>query len=247
VRRVTVELYPAIDLRDGRVVRLTKGDYAQQTVYGDDPVVVAVGFVEEGATWIHVVDLDAARTGDPVNRAVVGRIASALAGRCRLQTGGGVRTLSDVEALADAGVTRVVMGSAAVRDPELVAAASAIMPVAVGLDHRDGELAVHGWTEGSGVRLAEALRSFPSAAAFVITDIARDGMLVGPDVEGLAAAASATEIPVIASGGVASLADLAVLAGVAGLAGAITGKALYEGRFTVAEALAALDQSRKPA
>lgn len=244
---MTVELYPAIDLRDGRVVRLTKGDYAQQTVYGDDPVAVAIGFVEEGATWIHVVDLDAARTGDPVNRAIVGRIASALAGRCRLQTGGGVRTVADVEALAAAGVTRVVMGSAAVRDPELVAAASAIMPVAVGLDHRDGELAVHGWTEGSGVRLAEALRSFPSAAAFVITDIARDGMLVGPDVEGLAAAASATEIPVIASGGVASLADLAALAGVAGLAGAITGKALYEGRFTVAEALAALDPSRKPA
>ncbi|HZI44262.1 MAG TPA: 1-(5-phosphoribosyl)-5-[(5-phosphoribosylamino)methylideneamino] imidazole-4-carboxamide isomerase [Ilumatobacter sp.] len=244
---MTVELYPAIDLRDGRVVRLTKGDYAQQTVYGDDPVAVAIGFVEEGATWIHVVDLDAARTGDPVNRALVGRIASALAGRCRLQTGGGVRTLADVEALAAAGVTRVVMGSAAVRDPELVAAASAIMPVAVGLDHRDGELAVHGWTEGSGVRLAEALRSFPSAAAFVITDIARDGMLVGPDVEGLAAAASATHIPVIASGGVASLADLAALAGVAGLAGVITGKALYEGRFTVAEALAALDPSRKPA
>jgi phosphoribosylformimino-5-aminoimidazole carboxamide ribotide isomerase len=247
VRRVTVELYPAIDLRDGRVVRLTKGDYAQQTVYADDPVAFAVGFVEQGATWIHVVDLDAARTGDPVNRALVGRIASALAGRCRLQTGGGVRTVADVEGLAAAGVTRVVMGSAAVRDPELVAAASAIMPVAVGLDHRDGELAVHGWTEGSGVALADALRSFPSAAAFVITDIARDGMLVGPDVEGLAAAASATEIPVIASGGVASLADLAALAGVAGLAGAITGKALYEGRFTVAEALAALDPSRKPA
>ena len=244
---MTVELYPAIDLREGRVVRLTKGDYAQQTVYGDDPVAVAIGFVEEGATWIHVVDLDAARTGDPVNRAIVGRIASALAGRSRLQTGGGVRTVADVEALAAAGVTRAVMGSAAVRDPELVAAASAIMPVAVGLDHRDGELAVHGWTEGSGVRLAEALRSFPSAAAFVITDIARDGMLVGPDVEGLAAAASATEIPVIASGGVASLADLAALAGVTGLAGVITGKALYEGRFTVAEAVAALDASRKPA
>ena len=244
---MTVELYPAIDLRDGRVVRLTKGDFAQQTVYGDDPVAVAIGFVEDGATWIHVVDLDAARTGGQANRAVVGRIASALAGRCRLQTGGGVRTVADVEALAAAGVTRVVMGSAAVRDPGLVAAASAIMPVAVGLDHRDGELAVHGWTEGSGVRLDETLRSFPSAAAFVITDIARDGMLVGPDVEGLAAAASATEVPVIASGGVASLADLAALAGVAGLAGVITGKALYEGRFTVAEALAALDPSRKPA
>ena len=240
-----VELYPAIDVRDGRVVRLTEGDYAAETVYGDDPVAVAVEFVDEGATWVHVVDLDAARTGDPINRTVMTRIASALAGRCRLQTGGGVRTLADVEALAAAGVTRVVMGSAAVRDPQLVRAASAIMPVAVGLDHREGELAVHGWTEGSGVRLADALASFPTATAFVITDIARDGMLVGPDVDGLAEAAAATDIPVIASGGVASLADLAALAGVPGLAGVITGKALYEGRFTVTEALAALDPSRK--
>jgi phosphoribosylformimino-5-aminoimidazole carboxamide ribotide isomerase len=249
VRRVksAVELYPAIDLRDGRVVRLTKGDYADETVYGDDPVAVAAGFVEEGATWVHVVDLDAARTGDPVNREVVARIASALAGRCRVQMGGGVRTVADVEALAAAGVTRVVMGSAAVRDPEMVGGASAIMPVAVGLDHRDGELAVHGWTERSGVRLADALSLFPTAAAFVITDIARDGMLVGPDVDGLADAAAATDIPVIASGGVASVADLAALARVPGLAGVITGKALYEGRFTVAEALAALDPSRKPA
>jgi phosphoribosylformimino-5-aminoimidazole carboxamide ribotide isomerase len=245
--KTAVELYPAIDLRDGRVVRLTKGDYAAETVYGDDPVAVATGFAEEGATWIHVVDLDAARSGDPVNRVVVARMASTLAGRCRLQTGGGVRTLADVEALAAAGVTRVVMGSAAVRDPELVRAASALMPVAVGLDHRDGELAVHGWTEDSGVRLADALSSFPTAAAFVITDITRDGMLVGADVEGLAQAATATDIPVIASGGVASLADLVALARVPGLAGVITGKALYEGRFTVAEALAALDPSRKTA
>jgi phosphoribosylformimino-5-aminoimidazole carboxamide ribotide isomerase len=240
-------LYPAIDVRGGRVVRLTKGDYAAETVYGDDPVAVAVGFAEAGARWIHVVDLDAARSGDPVNRPVVGRVASALAGRCRLQTGGGVRTVADVEALAAAGVARVVMGSAAVHDPYLVHDASAIMPVAVGLDHRDGELAVHGWTEGSGVALADALGMFPTAAAFVITDIARDGMLIGPDVEGLADSVAATDIPVIASGGVGSLADLAELAGVPGLAGVITGKALYEGRFTVAEALAALDRSRKSA
>jgi phosphoribosylformimino-5-aminoimidazole carboxamide ribotide isomerase len=174
----------------------------------------------------------------------VARIAAALAGRCRLQTGGGVRAPVDVEALAVAGVARVVMGSAAVREPALVDVASAIMPVAVGLDHRRGELAVHGWTEGSGIRLAEALRSFPSAAAFVITDIARDGMLVGPDVDGLTEAATSTQIPVIASGGVASLADLAALAAVPGLAGVITGKALYEGRFTVTEALAQLERSR---
>ncbi|HZB43225.1 MAG TPA: 1-(5-phosphoribosyl)-5-[(5-phosphoribosylamino)methylideneamino]imidazole-4-carboxamide isomerase [Ilumatobacter sp.] len=244
---MSLELYPAIDLRRGRVVRLTKGDFATETVYGDDPLAIALAFAEEGATWIHVVDLDAARTGDPVNRSVVGRIASALAGRCRLQTGGGVRTVADVEALAAAGVARVVMGSAAVRDPRLVLDASAIMPVAVGLDHRDGELAVHGWIEGSGVALADAIEMFPTAAAFVITDIARDGTLAGPDVEGLAGAAAATDVPVIASGGVASLADLAAVARVPGVAGVIVGKALYEGRFHVAEALAALAPSRKPA
>jgi phosphoribosylformimino-5-aminoimidazole carboxamide ribotide isomerase len=244
---LSLELYPAIDLRRGRVVRLTKGDFATETVYGDDPLAIALAFAEEGATWIHVVDLDAARTGDPVNRSVVGRIASALAGRCRLQTGGGVRTVADVEALAAAGVARVVMGSAAVRDPRLVLDASAIMPVAVGLDHRDGELAVHGWIEGSGVALADAIEMFPTAAAFVITDIARDGTLAGPDVEGLAGAAAATDVPVIASGGVASLADLAAVARVPGVAGVIVGKALYEGRFHVAEALAALAPSRKPA
>ena len=238
---MTIELYPAIDLRAGRVVRLSQGDYAVETVYGDDPVAVAVGFAEAGATWVHVVDLDAARSGDPANRPVVAEIAAALTGRARLQTGGGVRTVTDAEALAAAGVARVVMGSAAVRDPGLVAVASSVLPVAVGFDHRSGELAVHGWTEGSGVALAAALGMFPTAAAFVITDIARDGMLVGPDVDGLAAAVQATDVPVIASGGVASLADLARLASIAGLAGVITGRALYEGRFTVAEALAAID------
>ncbi len=235
------DLYPAIDLRGGRVVRLAKGDYDAETVYGDDPVAVAVAFADAGAPWIHVVDLDAARSGDPVNRPVVASIGRALEGRARLQNGGGIRSLDDVEALFDAGVSRVVMGSAAVRDPELVTAASAVMPVAVGLDHRDGELAVHGWTQGSGVYLDEALSMFPYAAAFVITDISRDGMLTGPDIDGLAAAVAATTVPVIASGGVASLADIVALASIPGLGGIITGKALYEGRFTVRDALDALE------
>jgi phosphoribosylformimino-5-aminoimidazole carboxamide ribotide isomerase len=234
------ELYPAIDLRDGAVVRLLQGDYDQQTTYGDDPVAVAASFAEQGATWIHVVDLDAARSGSPRNRSVVAAIARAVAGQARVQTGGGVRTVDDAAALAEAGVARVVMGSAAVREPELVASASALVPVAVGLDHRDGELAVHGWTEGSGVMLFDALGWFPTAAAFVITDIGRDGMLAGPDIEGLRAAAAATSVPVIASGGVATLADVVALGEVPGIAGVITGKALYEGRFTVAQAVAAL-------
>lgn len=236
-----VDLYPAIDVRGGRVVRLTKGDYDTETVYGDDPVAVAEAFVIAGAPWVHVVDLDAARSGDPVNRDVVSRIAAAIDGEARLQNGGGVRTVDDATALADAGVDRVVMGSAAVRDPDLVARISEIVPVAVGLDHREGELAVHGWTERSGVRLDDALGRFPTAAAFVITDIGRDGMLSGPDVEGLAAAVAATTIPVIASGGVASIDDIVALAGIPGLGGIITGKAVYEGRFSVAEALAALE------
>ncbi len=235
-----IDLYPAIDLREGKVVRLLQGDYGQQTTYGDDPVAVARSFAEAGATWIHVVDLDAARSGSPVNRPVVAAIAAALEGMASVQTGGGVRSVSDAQALADAGVARVVMGSAAVADPTLVAAASELVSVAVGLDHRNGEVAVHGWTEGSGVQLADALGWFPTAAAFVITDIARDGMLTGPDVDGLALAARSTTVPVIASGGVAELSDLAALRAVPGISGIITGKALYEGRFTVAQALAEL-------
>lgn len=234
---MAIELFPAIDLRGGRVVRLTRGDYSLETVYGDDPVSVARSFADDGARWIHVVDLDAARTGESLNRAVIARVAAAVGGRAAVQTGGGVRTMSDVRELAAAGVARVVMGSAAVADPALVAEASSELPVAVGLDHRDGEVAVHGWTEGSGVDVLEALDWFPTADAFVITDIARDGMLSGPDVEGLRRATSRTRQPVIASGGVSSRLDLEQLAAVPGLSGVITGKALYEGRFTVAEAI----------
>ena len=235
-----VELFPAIDLSDGQVVRLTQGDYGNAKVYGSDPVAVGRSFADAGATWIHVVDLDAARSGSPQNRPVVAAIASALVGRARVQTGGGIRAVADAQQLADAGVARVVMGSAAIQRPELVEAASRVIDVAVGLDHRDGEVAVHGWTEAAGVSLDEALGWFPSASAFVITDIARDGMLEGPDIDGLAAVAAGSSAPVIASGGVSSLTDIASLAAVPGIGGIITGKAIYEGRFTVAEALKAL-------
>lgn len=234
------ELYPAIDLRGGRVVRLRQGDYADETVYGDDPVAVASGFADAGCDWIHIVDLDAAKSGDPVNRPIIRAVAAAVAGRARVQTGGGVRSVDDARELAEAGVARVVMGSAAVADPPLVAKASEVVKVAVGLDHRNGEIAVHGWTEGSGLQLDDAYELFPTADVFVITDIARDGMLEGPDVDGLARSAAAANAPVIASGGVATLADIALLAEIPGLGGVITGKALYEGRFTVAEALEVL-------
>jgi phosphoribosylformimino-5-aminoimidazole carboxamide ribotide isomerase len=227
------ELYPAIDVRGGRVVRLHQGDFAQETVYDDDPIAVAKSFAAAGAPWIHVVDLDAARqTGS--NRDVVLAIRDAVG--IRVQASGGVRDGS----LLDAGVDRVVVGSAAIDDPDLVRSLSAAHPgrVAVGLDHRDREVFYRGWEEGSGRQLLDLARELavPGLAAFVITDIARDAMLVGPDLDGLVAVRDATPVPVIASGGVASLADLAALRDL-GVAGVIVGKAIYEGRFGVQEAV----------
>lgn len=233
-------LYPAIDLLDGEVVRLRQGEYGDSTVYGSDPVEVARGFVDAGATWVHMVDLDAARSGRAHNRGLIAAVAGALSGRASVQVGGGVRTVDDARELRDAGVARVVMGSAAVNDPPLVERVAAVVPVAVGLDHRAGNVATHGWTESSGRMVLDVLADYPSASAFVITDISRDGMLVGPDVEGLVAAAAATGVPVIASGGVGTLAHLRELAAFPQLGGVIVGKAIYENRFTVAEALGVL-------
>jgi phosphoribosylformimino-5-aminoimidazole carboxamide ribotide isomerase len=230
-------LYPAIDVRDGRVVRLRQGDYARETVYSDDPADVAARLCDEGATWIHVVDLDAARTGKPANRAVVEEIVDVVTPGAAVQVGGGVRSVDAAKALADVGVTRVVMGSAAVRSRAIVDEVAAVVPVAVGLDHRRGVLAVDGWTKASDVALTDALSGFAAASAFVITDIERDGSLTGPDVAGLAAAVAATVVPVIASGGVGTLEDLRELSAIVGLHGIIVGRALYEGRFTMAEAM----------
>jgi phosphoribosylformimino-5-aminoimidazole carboxamide ribotide isomerase len=235
-----VILYPAIDLLDGEVVRLRQGEYGDSTVYGSDPVEVARGFVDAGATWVHMVDLDAARSGRAHNRGLIAAVAGALGGRASVQVGGGVRTVDDARELRDAGVARVVMGSAAVNDPPLVERVAAVVPVAVGLDHRAGNVATHGWTESSGRMVLDVLADYPSASAFVITDISRDGMLVGPDVEGLVAAAAATGVPVIASGGVGTLAHLRELAAFQQLGGVIVGKAIYENRFTVAEAVGVL-------
>ena len=234
-----MNLYPAIDLLGGSVVRLRQGEYRDSTVYGDDPVTTALSFVDQGATWVHMVDLDAAKSGVGTNRAVIAKVAAALVGRASLQVGGGVRSVDDARELADAGVTRVVMGSAAVADPSLVPVVASVVDVAVGLDHRAGEVATHGWTKSSGVRLTDVLSHYPDASAFIITDISRDGMLTGPDVEGLTLAAAATGVPVVASGGVGSLEHLAALRGT-GVEGVIVGKALYENRFTVLEAIGAL-------
>ena len=239
-----MQLYPAIDLRGGRCVRLYQGSYDAETAYSDDPVGQAQQFAEAGASWLHVVDLDAARTGDPVNLPVIAAIADAV--EVPVQTGGGVRSLDAASALADAGVARVVIGTAAVENPELVEQVAARQPVAVGLDARGREVATHGWERGGGGDLLELAARFESsgAEAVVATEISRDGTMSGPDTEGLAAVLAATGLAVIASGGVATVEDLGGLAAIGDtsrrLAGVIVGRALYEGRFTVEQALEAL-------
>jgi phosphoribosylformimino-5-aminoimidazole carboxamide ribotide isomerase len=244
-----VDLYPAIDLRAGRCVRLYQGDYERETAYGTDPVTVAKGFAAAGARWLHVVDLDAARTGAAENRDVIAAIAEAVR-PMSVQAGGGVRDQAAAEGLFACGVARVVVGTAVLEQPALVRELAAHHPVAVALDVRASgqgppEVAVRGWTQGSGTSIFDVLASLADAgvAAVVVTEISRDGTLAGPDLEGLAAVLEATAVDLIASGGVGSVADLEALAtldvGGRRLAGTIVGKALYEGAFTVEEALAA--------
>jgi phosphoribosylformimino-5-aminoimidazole carboxamide ribotide isomerase len=241
-----MDLFPAIDLRDGRCVRLYQGDYDRETVYGDDPVAQALAFAAGGAPWVHVVDLDAARTGEPRNRPVVAAVAAALAARgTPLQVGGGVRDDAAADALLGAGVRRVVVGTAALDDPAWVRRLAARHPgrVAVGLDARGRDVAVRGWVESSGHNLVDVARSFEDAgvAALVVTEIGRDGTLAGPALDQLAAVLAATTLDVVASGGVGTLDDLRALDGLAvgdrRLAGAIVGRALYEGAFALADAV----------
>ena len=239
-----MELFPAIDLRGGQCVRLYQGDFEQEKVYGADPVTLAKEYLAAGARWLHVVDLDAARTGVPENRAVIAAIAGAVHPSVQVQASGGVRDHAAAEALVAAGATRVVIGTAALDNPALVAELALEMPIAVGLDVRGRSVAVRGWTEDSGVDVLEMLGRLAGVgvAAVVCTQIDRDGTMAGPDLEGLATVLEATRLDVIASGGVGSLADLEALASLeAGgrrLAGAIVGRALYEGAFTAEEAIA---------
>ena len=242
-----MDFYPAIDLRDGRCVRLHQGDYDQETIYSDDPVTQALAFAEAGAQWIHVVDLDAARSGLPENREVVAAIANAV--DVPVQTGGGVRSIEAAHALFDAGVERVVIGTAALHDPDFVRALALWHRVAVGLDAKSGEVATDGWLVGSGRSVLDVARSFADAGvdAFVVTDISRDGTLEGPDLVGLAEVLGATPVDVIASGGVGSAADLEALDEIEvdgrRLSGVIAGKAIYEGRVDVASAVALLKET----
>lgn len=238
-----MDLYPAIDLRGGRCVRLYQGDYAQETVYADDPVAQACLFADAGAPWIHVVDLDGARSGTPAHTEQIAAIAAAV--DVPVQTGGGIRDEAAADRLFDAGVARIVLGTVALEQPDLVARVAARHPVAVGLDARDGMVAVHGWEQSSGRPVLDVAREFAAAgiAALVVTDIGRDGTLEGPDLDGLGRMLAPTDVDVIASGGVGTLADLEALRALdvdgRRLSGAIVGRALYEGAFTLDAALAA--------
>lgn len=232
-------LYPAIDLRGGRCVRLHRGDFAAETVYSDSPPAVATTFAAAGAPWLHVVDLDAARTGELVNISHVEAIVASAG--VPVQYGGGVRSVAAADRLASAGVARVVIGTAALEDPSLVAEISSRQPVAVGLDVRGREIAVRGWRSGSGRNLSEVLAATEGAEALVVTQIETDGTLEGPDIGLLSEALSATEVALIASGGVGSLEDLRTLATLRAhgrsLAGAIVGRAIYERTIDLVEAL----------
>jgi phosphoribosylformimino-5-aminoimidazole carboxamide ribotide isomerase len=237
-----VTVYPAIDLRGGRCVRLVEGDFARETVYGDDPVAMARRWQDAGARWLHVVDLDGARAGAPLQADAIARICAAVG--MRVQVGGGLRDEDAVRAVLDAGAARAIVGTVAVRDPALCARLCAAFPgrIVVGIDARDGVVRVSGWEEGSSVAataLAAAVAA-AGAAAIVYTDIRRDGTGRGPNVEETAAVARAAGIPVIASGGVGSLDDVRAVAARAGdgIEGVIVGRALYTGAVDLRDALA---------
>ncbi|RYE87404.1 MAG: 1-(5-phosphoribosyl)-5-[(5-phosphoribosylamino)methylideneamino]imidazole-4-carboxamide isomerase [Hyphomicrobiales bacterium] len=239
-----VILFPAIDLKEGRCVRLKQGDMDQATIFNDDPAAQAATFEGQGFRWLHVVDLDGAFAGKPMNAAAVEAILERVS--FPVQLGGGIRDIGTVEGWLGKGIARVIIGTAAVRDPGFVREAARAFPgkVAVGIDARDGFVAVEGWAETSALAADDLGRRFEDAgvAAVVYTDIARDGMLQGINWDGTIALAHALTIPVIASGGLASMADIERLCApdAAILEGAITGRALYDGRIDPAAALARL-------
>jgi len=243
-----VILFPAIDLKNGEVVRLQQGDMARVTVFHRDPAEQARAFAAQGFEYLHVVDLDGAFAGKPVNATAVERILAAV--KMPLQLGGGVRDRATIDGWLGRGVTRVIIGTAAVRDPALVKQAAKDLPgrIAVGLDARDGKVAVEGWATASELSALDIARRFEDAgvAAIIYTDIARDGMLKGLNIDATVALADAVSIPVIASGGLASLDDVRALTAPRAkkLAGAIAGRALYDGRLDAAAALALIRAAR---
>ena len=235
-------LYPAIDLKDGKCVRLLRGDMSRATVFGEDPAAQARSFVTAGCEWLHLVDLNGAFAGRPVNGDAVEAILSAVHVPCQL--GGGIRDMATIERWMERRIARVILGTVAVENPALVRDAARAFPgrIAVGLDARDGKVATRGWAEATELEVTDMARRFEDAgiAAIIYTDIARDGAMQGPNVAATAALARAVSVPVIASGGVSSLDDLIALRDAGGIAGAISGRALYDRALDLAEALAAL-------
>ncbi|MEP9397661.1 1-(5-phosphoribosyl)-5-[(5-phosphoribosylamino)methylideneamino]imidazole-4-carboxamide isomerase [Mesorhizobium sp. KR2-14] len=243
-------LFPAIDLKDGECVRLKLGDMQQATVYNTDPADQARAFEEQGFEWLHVVDLNGAFAGESVNGAAVEAILKAT--KNPVQLGGGIRTLAHIESWLEKGLARVILGTVAVRDPELVKEACRLFPgkVAVGIDAKGGKVAVEGWAEASSLGVIELAKKFEGAgvAAIIYTDIDRDGVLAGINWNSTIDLAEAVSIPVIASGGLASIADIVrmTMPDAQKLEGAISGRALYDGRIDPAEALAILRGELKP-
>lgn len=235
-------LYPAIDLKDGQAVRLLRGEMEAATVFNDDPAAQARAFQDAGCEWLHLVDLNGAFAGKPVNAAAVESILKAT--DVPTQLGGGIRDMATIEMWLSKGIARVILGTVAVENPDLVRQAARTFPgkVAVGLDARKGRVATRGWAEDTDMMVTDLARAFEDAgvAAIIYTDIDRDGAMQGPNVEATAALARATSIPVIASGGVSSLADLTALRDTGVIAGAISGRALYDGALDLREALEAL-------
>lgn len=236
-------LYPAIDLKDGQAVRLLRGEMDRATVFNDDPAAQARAFVTAGCDWLHLVDLNGAFAGQPVNAAAVEAILAACPGT-PAQLGGGIRDMATIEGWLIKGLARVILGTVAVEDPALVHEAARAFPgqVAVGIDARKGRVATRGWAEETEVMATDLARRFEDAgvAAIIYTDIDRDGAMQGPNIAATKALARAVSIPVIASGGVSSLADLIALRDTGVIAGAISGRALYDGAIDLADALAAL-------
>jgi len=234
-------ILPAIDLRGGQCVRLEQGDYDRETVFDRDPLAVAQRFETEGARWLHMVDLDGARDGEPANLDAVARVAQTVG--MQVELGGGIRSTDTVARVLDLGVARVIVGTRAVREPDWLADIARAYPgrVALGLDARSGDVAVEGWRQSTGRTVADVVASAETLplAAIIYTDIAKDGMMAGPNVEATADLARRTAVPVIASGGVSTLDDVARLRATGAIHGAIIGRALYEGSMTVQAAIAA--------
>lgn len=237
-------IYPAIDIRGGKCVRLVQGDYARETVYNDSPLQAALDWEQQGGQWIHLVDLDGAKAGAPVNHELIGEIARSV--KVPVQTGGGLRTVKDVEKLLQLGVSRVIIGTAAIEDRPFVEQVlkSYGEQVAIGIDARNGYVATRGWLETSEVKAEELAVQLAELGAktFIFTDISRDGMMQGPNVEAIVALARVSGQSVIASGGVSKFEDLEKLAAhtADGVGGAIVGKALYTGSIVLKDALAKL-------